>query len=306
MTRLMAFSGANLDHCDTERDPDTIKAAMREPEARAILFSDYNPAVEPDGSLMEAHPSVLADVAMFDPAIIFLGREADTRRPWFAAHVQDAGDRFPPETFADMRRMAGGMDARDLAITGRARSLLDWHGGNQFCSRCGTKSGTSRGGALRVCPNCNAEHYPRVNPVAIMLVERDDHLLLGRQAFWPEGSFSALAGFVSPGEDLEEACAREVKEEVGLDVTGVRYLMSQAWPFPSQLMLGLVCEAAPGELTIDTTELETAQWFSRAEVQAVWSKTGEAFRRPPAFTIAHQLIRAWLQDVKPGIGIPEM
>ena len=290
----MAFSGGALDHCDTERDREEVTAAMHEPDARVILFSDHDPAVEPDGSLMRVHPSDLEGVALFDPALIFLGREADTRTPWFAAHIQQAGDRFPPERFADLRRMAFGMPGRELAIAGRAKSLMDFHATHQYCGRCGDRTGPVKAASHRVCPGCGAEHYPKVSPVAIMLVERDDKLLLGRQAFWPEGSFSALAGFVSPGEDLEEACAREVMEEVGLKVGNIRYLMSQAWPFPAQLMLGLVAEAEPGEVVVDESELETARWFTRAEVEAVWDKTGDAFVRPPHFTIAHQLVRAWL------------
>ena len=290
----MAFSGSALDFAETEREPDDVHAAMAEDAARVVVFNNYNPLVEPDGRLKAVRPNDLGGVAVFDPAVIYIGRESESGQPWFAVQVQNADERFPADGFRELRQLAGGMDARELAIAGRARALLEFHGTHQFCGRCGTRTGPGLAGAVRVCTSCKVEIYPRINPVAIMLVERDDHLLLGRQAFWPEGSFSTLAGFVSPGEALEEACAREVKEEVGLDVTDVRYLMSQTWPFPAQLMLGLACTAAPGELVIDEKELETARWFSRAEVEAVWDKTGDAFVRPPAFTIAHQLIRHWL------------
>ena len=281
----MAFSGAELDHCDTERTPEHLRAAAAEPDARALVFGRHGPAVDELGQPLSVHPSEL------DTNFIFLGRELGTRRPWFAA----ADLSLPPERTPDLRTAAGSMDARGLALVGRARSLLHWHRHSGHCANCGGPTTMEKGGAVRHCAACEREIYPLVTPVAIMLVEHDDALLLGRQAGWPPGSFSALAGFVSPGEDLEECCAREVMEEVGVRVRNVRYLMSQAWPFPHQLMLGLACEAEGRELTVDTHELETAEWFTRAEVEAVWAKTGEAFRRPPRFTVAHQLIRAWLE-----------
>ena len=296
----MAFSGAFLDHCDNDRTGPLIQSALREPAARCVVFHNYRPAFDHDGTLLKAHPSELAGRDLWDPAIIFLGRDAATRRPWFAAHLKSPDNLADPDDFHDLRNAAGLMDSQDLAIVGRAQALIDWHGSHGFCAKCGTRSLPSKGAAVRQCTACGTEHFPRVNPVAIMLVTHENNLLLGRQPGWPPGAFSCLAGFASPGEDLEEACIREVKEEVGLHVTDVRYLMSQSWPFPSQLMLGLQCEAKSTELTIDPNELETARWFTRAEVEAVFSKTGpeeeRAFRRPPAFTIAHQLIRAWLEN----------
>ena len=282
----MAFSGARLDHCDSERAPDALRAARAEPDARALVFGRHAPAVDGTGQPLALHPSEVGGDT------VFLGREDGTRRPWFAAE-RDLG--LPADRYPDLRMSAGSLEPRTLALVGRARSLLHWHRHSGYCANCGGPTTMRKGGAVRHCARCEREIYPLVTPVAIMLVEHDDCLLLGRQPGWPPGSFSALAGFVSPGEDLEECCAREVHEEVGLRVRGTRYLMSQAWPFPHQLMLGLACEAEGRELTIDTNELETAQWFTRAEVGAVWSKTGDAFRRPPRFTIAHQLIRAWLK-----------
>jgi len=292
---IMAFSGANLDHCENERHPDKIQAAMRETSARCVFFHAYKPAFERDGTLLKAHPSELAGRELWDPAIIFLGRDNDTRRPWFAAHLKDPDTLATPDQFHDLRNAAALMAPQDLAITGRAHALVGWHGSHGFCAQCGKRTSPAKGAIIRVCQACSTEHYPRVNPVAIMLVTHEDKLLLGRQPGWPEGSFSTLAGFVSQGEDLEEACIREVKEEVGLDVTNVSYLMSQTWPFPSQLMLGLQCEASGTDITLDENELEAAQWFTREETEAVFAKVGDSFRRPPAFTIAHQLIRKWLE-----------
>ena len=292
----IAFAGLELDSCEHDRDPTTLDVAAREDAARLVLFHKGLPGARLDGTLHTQHPSEAAGMALSDPGLVFLGRDVDGA-PVFAAATQ-SDDALPPQMWADLRRLASLAPAGDLALAGRARSLLDWHRTHGFCARCGGRTDSAKGGLLRVCQECEAEHYPRINPVAIMLVEYTDDrggdLLLGRQKNWPPGSFSALAGFVSPGETLEECCRREVFEEAGVQVGAVRYLFSQPWPFPSQLMLGLAAEATSRELTVDRSELETAQWFSRAEVEAVWDKTGNAFVRPPRFTIAHQLIRAWL------------
>jgi len=146
------------------------------------------------------------------------------------------------------------------------------------------------------CNSCQTDHFPRVNPVVIMLIIRGNQCLLGRSPGWPEGAYSALAGFVSPGESLEEACIRETKEEVGIDVTDVNYVFSQPWPFPSQLMMGLTCHTEQKKITLNPDELEAANWFSKDVVRDVFNKQSEAFLRPPRFTIAHHLLRYWLSQ----------
>lgn len=298
--RYMAFSGAELDHSDHERTDDAVRAAAAEPEARALLFHGLNAGLSPDGRPLSAPVADLGERELADPGLVFLGRSERDRRAWFAAELPDPTGLATVDAFPDMRFSAGAMEPEALAIAGRARALLDWHATHRFCANCGVRSAPAKGGAVRMCGACGREHYPRVNPVAIMLVTHsdggEDSVLLGRQANWPPGSFSTLAGFVSPGEDLEECCAREVHEEVGVRVSDVRYLMSQSWPFPSQLMLGLAARAQSRELTVDESELETARWFTRTEVEAVFAKVGDAFRRPPRFTIAHQLLRHWLQE----------
>ena len=152
------------------------------------------------------------------------------------------------------------------------------------------------GGAKRTCPHCETEHFPRVNPVVIVLVTHEDKTLLGRGPGWPDGAMSTLAGFVSPGETIEEAAKREILEEVGIDTDNYTYLFSQPWPYPSQLMIGLSCTAKSDKLSINKVELEDAKWYSRDEVAAVMNKTGDAFLRPPRVTIAHQLLTHWLQS----------
>jgi NAD+ diphosphatase len=185
----------------------------------------------------------------------------------------------------------------DLAIYGGARSLVDWHARHRFCARCGGTTKPVKGGWQRHCDNCGADHFPRTDPVTIMLVEHEDRLLLGRQPRFPPKMYSALAGFVEPGETIEEAVAREIHEEAGVRVRDVRYIASQPWPFPSQLMIGCTSVADDPELTIDRTELEDARWFTRAELEAARA-AGEHgtdllyFPRP--FAIAHHLVAWWL------------
>jgi NAD+ diphosphatase len=160
---------------------------------------------------------------------------------------------------------------------------------------CGTASLVREAGLLRVCPSCGAEHHPRTDPVVIMLVVDGDRdrVLLGRQAAWPAGRYSALAGFVEPGESLEDAVAREVLEESGVEVTGARYVSSQPWPFPSSLMLGFEASYAGGSPVAADGELEDARWFSRSELEDAAAERG-SFLLPPPLAIARRLIDGWL------------
>ena len=296
MTVQMAFAGGPFDHAETQRDTETLQKYVEHKDATAILISDGEPALMPDGTLKRVHPKSMIGRDIFAPGPLFLG--LDDGKPLFAFNLKVDADSpaSEGEQFESMRVVAGRMDPRDLAIAGRAKSLIGWHVEHQFCARCGTQSVSMEGGLKRVCTNttCAREHFPRVNPVVIMLVVHEDSVLLGRGATWPEGAYSALAGFVSPGETLEEAVRREVWEETGVTVENSKYVMSQPWPFPSQLMMGMICEAKGRKLTINTKEIETAQWFDRATIEAVFAKESEAFLRPPRFTIAHQLLRWWI------------
>jgi len=231
---------------------------------------------------------------LIDPGPIFLGTEDGA--PIFAASLQNPTDVTLEELFQDLRSAARMLSPEDMALAGRAKSLLDWHFNHRFCAKCGQVSQPKEGGIKRKCPSCETEHFPRVNPVVIMLILSGDKVLLGRGAGWPEGAMSALAGFISPGESMEEAVTRETFEEVGIKIKNPRYIFSQPWPWPSQLMMGVVCEADSEELTINKSELEDAKWFTKDEVQAVYNKTGDAFLRLPRFTIAHHLLRHWLEN----------
>ena len=191
------------------------------------------------------------------------------------------------------------LDPADMAMYGGAKMLVDWHARHRFCARCGGETALAKGGWQRNCQNqtCAAEHFPRVDPVTIMLVEHEGQLLLGRQYRFPPRNYSALAGFVEPGETIEEAVAREVFEEAGLVVRDVRYIASQPWPFPSSLMIGCHAMADSAALTIDTVELEDARWFTRAEVaQAMQGDPVAPLAVPPGRAIAHQLLRWWLEQ----------
>jgi NAD+ diphosphatase len=197
----------------------------------------------------------------------------------------------------------GTLPPEDLAIYGGARSLVDWHARHRFCARCGAPTRLAKGGWQRTCTSeaCKGEHFPRVDPVTIMTVECEGELLLGRQPRFPPRRYSALAGFVEPGESLEEAVRREVLEEAGVRVNTVRYVASQPWPFPSSIMIACHAFAEDKDIVIDTTELDDARWFTRAEVreamaaQVTGAKEG-AFIAPPPFAVAHHLLKWWLQQ----------
>jgi NAD+ diphosphatase len=189
------------------------------------------------------------------------------------------------------------LDWRDAAIWGAARSLLEWHARHPYCALCGQPSTPFRAGWGRRCVACGGEHFPRVDPVVIMIAEHEERILLARQPQYPPGRYSALAGFVEPGESIEEAVARELQEEAGIDASDVRYVASQPWPFPGQLMIACTARAASAEIVLDRTELEDAFWASRDEVAAALAGApGARFLAPPPYAIAHTLLRHWLGD----------
>jgi NAD+ diphosphatase len=285
------FAGSRVDFAEMQRSDDTLARLMDHPKASALLL--HKGQVATDGpDLLRAAPRAAASLGLTDPGVIFLGLEGDGD-PVFAVSLKDESQ-LPPDALMDLRMHGHRLTPDALAVAGRARSIFDWHRTHPYCAQCGAETRAAEGGAKRVCGSCEAEHFPRVNPVVIFLIEHDGSVLLGRGYGWPPGYYSALAGFVSPGETLEEAATREGMEEVGATLSGHRYLFCQPWPFPSQLMIGLVSQAADRTLTIDKKELEDARWFTRAEVEAVFDKTGEAFMRPVRTTIAHQLLKAWL------------
>lgn len=184
-----------------------------------------------------------------------------------------------------------------LGPLGEAKALLFWHRRHRFCAHCGERTTLASAGWRRDCSGCNAQHFPRTDPVAIMLAVRGDYCLLGRQQRFAPGVVSCLAGFIEPGETMEDAVRRELFEEAGIQVGAVRYLCSQPWAFPSSLMIGCIAESTTEALVVDTEELEMARWFSRDEARAILTATHpDGVICPPPIAIAHHLIRAWAVD----------
>ena len=276
----LAFAGAGLDRAPTERGDDAWLARQRErADAGALVLSDRGLWVE-DGRLLLVTPG---------PESVFLGLAGD--RPLFATDAA-AGEprRGNP---AGLREAATELPAGEAALGAYAASLLSWHRRHRFCANCGAPTASVDGGHERRCPACEAHHFPRTDPVVIVRVVDDrERLLLGRQASWPEGRFSVLAGFVEPGETLEEAIAREVLEESGVEVSESSYVASQPWPFPSSLMIGFHAIAA-GDPAPGDGELEQVRWFERAQVEAAAAGRGPVFLSPP-YSISRRLIDGWL------------
>ena len=198
--------------------------------------------------------------------------------------------------FADLRREMKGLSPRDAELVATARGLFAWHETHPFCARCGAASEMTQGGWQRTCPACGAHHFPRTDPVVIMLITHGNDVLIGRSPGWPEGMYSLLAGFVEPGETLEAAVRREVFEEAGVRVGAVGYLASQPWPFPSSLMVGCRGEATSREIEIDPAEIEAARWVSREDMAEIVAGRNEAIRAARTGSIARFLIEHWLAD----------
>ena len=221
--------------------------------------------------------------------LLFLGLDGDA--PRFAPLPRiEAGKRA-----WSVFQLLGLMAPEEASVWAAARSLIEWHNRHGYCASCGAATILVRAGWCRKCGGCAAEHYPRVDPVVIMLADYRGKVLLARQPQYPAGRFSALAGFVEPGESIEEAVAREIKEEAGLDVSNIRYVASQPWPFPGSLMIGCIADAANDQIVLDTTELEAAIWVDRDQVRAALEQSPSApFAAPPFFAIAHTLLLHWL------------
>ena len=290
MTPVPAFAGQPLDRADHIRT-DPARLAEERRSGVLLQLDELLPVLDAEDRLTWAP----ASDAPADAALVFLGM-LEGRAAF--AEVPPRGDKGPAYAHRPAWAEVSRLSAPELAIYGEARTMLDWHARHRFCAQCGEATRPAKGGWQRDCPACAAQHFPRVDPVAIMLVECQGQLLLGRQSRFPRRSFSALAGFIEPGETVEEAVAREVFEEAGVRVTGVRYIASQPWPFPSQLMIGCIAHASSLELVIDKTEIEDARWFTRAEVAEALAKGAKSasFVPPPKQAIAHDMLQWWLEQ----------
>lgn len=287
---LPGFSSFALDRCDDLRaEPALLEALIASPDARLILLDGLDPVAE--GAALARAP-LPADARIEEH--ILLGKDAGGRALFVALGPADLphGGQFA----ARAREMAAELSPQELSLYGAARSLVDWHARHGFCAVCGAPTALFRAGWGRRCGQCAAEHFPRVDPVVIMLAEHDGRVLLGRQPRFPPRRFSALAGFVEPGETLEGAVARELFEEAGIRVRNVRYIMSQPWPFPSSLMIACTAEAEDDALRLDEKELEYAFWASADHVRAALAGDDAApFIAPPPMAVAHHLLHHWLE-----------
>ena len=307
------FAGNPLDRASDHRnDPDWLAAQLADPRALGVALWNGRPLIE-DAAPEDAVPgetnaggdvqiaylqaSMVRQLAGSDERLLFLGLWKNT--PVFACDLEDAADPSLGALagmgrFEELRAVALRLPPPEAAICATAKGLFEWRRRHRFCAACGQASDVADGGWKRVCPSCRTEHFPRTDPVVIMLPVFQDRCLLGRQAAWPPGMFSALAGFLEPGESIEEACAREIREEAGLTADSVRYHSTQPWPYPSSLMIGLIAEVTDDQAAPDQTELEAVRWFTREEAEAVLRGRYEGVFAPPPLAIAHQLLAAWV------------
>jgi NAD+ diphosphatase len=294
------FAGNPLDRASDRRaDARFLAERLADPNSLAVAMWNGQPLVETgkDGPRLAYVAAPLArEAAGGEERLLFMGLWKDTAV--FAIDLEGPAD--PAEgrlaglgRFEDLRAMALALPAAEAGLAATAKGVFEWRRRHRFCSVCGQPSELGDAGWKRVCPSCSAEHFPRTDPVVIMLAVNGERCLVGRQARFPKGMWSALAGFMEPGESIEEAAARELMEEAGLVATKVIYHSSQPWPYPSSLMIGLIAEVADGEATPDQTELEAVRWFTRAEARDLVAGKIEGAFAPPPSAIAHHLIKTW-------------
>jgi NAD+ diphosphatase len=301
-----SFAGNPLDRIAAVR-PDEARMAelLAAPDTLIAAFAGERPlvSVSPDGSRMDIRWMTREEVeAHGDEAcpVTLLGMTEEGAARFACKLRLDGEGQAPDEMaacgkFIDLRSLAvqGLLDRTELGMLAEARSLAAWHERHGFCANCGAPSVPADGGHKRVCPACKAEHFPRTDPVAIMLVHHDGHLLLGRQARFLDGIYSCLAGFVEPGESIEETVRREIYEEAGIEVADVQYRSSQPWPFPASLMLGFRATTRDDTLRIDPEELVDVGWYGRAQLL---DRERCPVKLPNRDSIARHLIEDWLYE----------
>jgi NAD+ diphosphatase len=315
------YAGGHLDRAAAQRrDESWVASMLTHPAAQIVPLRDDRNLVHGFGigmSELRAVSSPIADLArrIVDDELtwVLLGLEGEV--PVFATDVSTLDDEALSAvangaTFIELRKVGAALSTRDAALLAYARAMLGWHRRHLYCGTCGSTTSSRHAGHMRLCTNtsCAAETFPRTDPAVIMLVEHpaDEHrparCLLARHGRLPRGVYSTLAGFLEPGESLEEAVIREVMEETGVRVTDVAYHASQPWPFPASLMVGFRATAAFEAIVLDTMELDEARWFTANEVAAFgeWDDEGAPFRLPRADSIARELVEAWLADVREG------
>ncbi len=319
MTRPHTFSGNTLDRAERERrDPAWIARRERDPASLFLPLRRLDVLARDDGGALRLAWQTgrrLARLGVDGPKFLLGLRDGAAH---FALDVSDADDALTQDgggridagshidggartggapRFVELREASVLLPAAEAGIAAQARANLDWHARHQFCSVCGQPSQSVRGGQQRTCGGCGAHHFPRTDPVVIVVVSRGDRCLLGqsRGRLARRRMFSALAGFVDQGESIEEAVRREVAEEAGVQVGRVTYHSSQPWPFPSSLMIGCHADALTTELRPDDVEMQAVRWFPRPQVRRALANADPKLRVPAQFAIAHHLIKAWAE-----------
>jgi NAD+ diphosphatase len=301
LEEIYCFGGNPLDRMSERRDDATwIAALLDDPATRMLPLRDLKPFVRDGASPMLDWQPVASwrEQIQGGAMVIFLGIGDGCAR--FA--IDATGVEVTPDIdteLIDVRALAPTIAPGEAAVLAEARSLLDWHARHRFCAQCGAPTEIAAAGWKRRCPSCRASHFPRTDPVVIMLAIRGERALLGRNRRRPGARFSCLAGFVEPGETPEEAVRREVREESGVRCGRVRYLGAQPWPFPSSLMMGFLAEALTEEIAVDPEELAEARWFSRDEIREMVARAANGpddptqVSLPAPMAIAHQICRRW-------------
>jgi NAD+ diphosphatase len=314
MRERNVFEGPYLERDGHLRaDPAWISAALADPKSRVIPVWNSRSLVA-EGAGGGTLSATLLELDQIPAegrnaeALILLGRLGDASVFAFEIEGMDAPPAPPGARFEELRNVAAMLPADQAGLLGYARAMVTWRRSHRYCGRCGAKTLAAKGGHVLVCTNpvCRHEQFPRTDPAIIVLITDGARALLGRQAAWPAGRYSTIAGFVEPGESLEDAVAREVCEETGIVVDGIEYHSSQPWPFPSSLMLGFTARAASTDIHLQDQELEDARWFSRESIAS-----GVPLL-PPPLSISYRLIEHWfdagasqpLRDLRPPTAWP--
>ncbi|MGR3614777.1 MAG: NAD(+) diphosphatase [Paracoccaceae bacterium] len=317
----VTFGGGGLDRAAHLRgSSEDVSPLAADPNARCVILWRGKLLVTEgtlDGlsTVHPTHPIVMNGPGGPVARPIFLGQTDHGKTHWFAWDISnwepedqdlsalgnfvDQSEQSHPDlpgAFAELRQIMTRLSPLDAELAATAKAILGWHVSHMFCAKCGAPSLAAESGWQRDCPKCKAPHFPRTDPVVIMLITHGDTVLMGRSPGWPEGMYSLLAGFVEPGETLEAAVRREVFEESGIRVGAVEYLSSQPWPFPASLMFGCRGIAENTEITIDPKEIEDALWVTRQEIMDSFAGVHPVLKPARKGAIAHYLLQNWLAD----------
>lgn len=317
LAETVTFGGSGLDRAGGLRgDAQALAACQADPRARCLLVwrgkllvagaardrlawvgmaTALGPRTEPPlllGRDDDGTPVFAQDISSWQPE----DQDTATVGAFFDPSEQVHPDLPADQVFVELRRVMARLSARDAELAATAKAVLGWHDSHRFCARCGAATDLAQGGWQRSCPSCKTQHFPRTDPVVIMLITHGNSVLMGRSPGWPEGMYSLLAGFVEPGETLEAAVRREVFEESGITVGAVSYLASQPWPFPASLMFGCAGIALDTRITVDPVELEDAIWVSREDMAKVFAGEHPTIKPARKGAIAHFLLENWLAD----------